>query len=168
MLLFIFGAGVSLRRRLAATAAFVLVASLLAALTVGPIIGALPGHFWALFAIGALFAAAAALTTYGLESVFGFAGTAIAALTLVLLGNATAGGAMNQEFLPNGFRQISQALPNGAAVRAIRNTVYFQAHHTGQALLVVTAWALGGLLLILASGPFHNRLGRREKALGSL
>ena len=74
------------------------------------------------------------LITYGLESLLGFAGTGLAAFILVLIGNSTAGGASNQEFLPNVFRQIAQALPNGAFGRFIRNTVYFDGNHTGVAL----------------------------------
>jgi len=155
ILLFVFGHRAALVHRLLAIGLFVFATALVAALTVGPLIGALSGHFLAIFAIGALFAAAAALTTYGLESVLGFAGTGLAAFTLVLIGNATAGGGSNQEFLPNVFRQIGQALPNGATVRFIRNTVYFGGNHTHLALLVVVLWTLGGLALVLIAEPLR-------------
>ena len=148
ILLFVFGHGAALRHRLLAIGLYVIASALVAALTVGPLIGALAGHFWAIFAVGALFAAAAALTTYGLESLFGFAGTGLAAFVLILIGNASAGGGSNQEFLPGGFRQIGQALPGGAFVRVVRNTVYFQGYHTAVALLVIGLWAVGGLGLV--------------------
>lgn len=164
ILLFVFGHGAALVHRLIAIGLFVLAAALVAALTVGPLIGALSGHFLAIFAIGALFAGAAALTTYGLESVLGFAGTGLAAFTFVLIGNATAGGGSNQEFLPNVFRQIGQALPNGATVRFIRNTVYFGGNHTHVALLVVALWALGGLTLVLVAEPLRAWLKRSRKS----
>ena len=165
ILLFVFGHGAALVHRLLAIGLFVLAAALVAALTIGPLIGALSGHFWAIFAIGALFAAAAALTTYGLEAVLGFAGTGLAAFTLILIGNATAGGGSNQEFLPDVFRQIGQALPNGATVRFVRNTVYFDGNHTRLALLVVAFWALGGLALVLIADPLRAWLkGRRPAA----
>ncbi|MGD0273995.1 MAG: hypothetical protein ABSB96_09745 [Gaiellaceae bacterium] len=167
ILLFIFGRRTVLAQRLLAIAVFVLGAALVAALTVGPLIGAFSGHFWAILAVGALFTAAAVLITYGLESLLGFAGTGLAAFILVLIGNATAGGASNQEFLPNGFRQIGQALPNGAFVRFIRNTVYFDGNHTGVALLVIALWALGGLALVLAADPLRARLGRSAAAPGA-
>jgi MFS family permease len=162
ILLFVFGHGAALVHRLLAIGLFVLATALVAALTVGPLIGALSGHFLAIFAIGALFAGAAALTTYGLEAVLGFAGTGLAAFTLVLIGNATAGGGSNQEFLPNVFRQVGQALPNGATVRFIRNTVYFNGNHTHIALLVVALWALGGLALVLVAEPL-KRLRKAAK-----
>ena len=157
ILLFVFGGVLPLTRRLVAISLFAIGAGFVAALTVGPIVGALAGHFWALFGIGAAFAAATALATYGLESILGFAGTGLAALLLILLGNSTAGGAMNQEFLPGGFRQIGQALPGGAAVRAVRNTVYFGGHHIGQALAVISLWALAGLALVLAAERLRGR-----------
>jgi hypothetical protein len=165
ILLFVFGHGAALRHRLLAIGLFIVATALVAALTVGPLIGALSGHFLAIFVVGALFAGAAALTTYGLEAVLGFAGTGLAALTLVLIGNATAGGGSNQEFLPNVFRQIGQALPNGATVRFIRNTVYFDGQHTYGALLVVALWALGGLALVLAAAPL-KRLRKAAKPAG--
>ena len=167
ILLFVFGHGAALVHRLLAIGLFVLATALVAALTIGPLIGALAGHFWAIVLIGALFSGAAALTTYGLEAVLGFVGTGLAAFTLVLIGNASAGGGSNQEFLPNVFRQIGQALPNGAAVRFIRNSVYFDGYHTHLALLVVALWALGGLVLVLVAEPLRAWLKRRRPAGGT-
>jgi hypothetical protein len=164
ILLFVFGHGAALVHRLIAIGLFVFATALVAALTVGPLIGALSGHFLAIFAIGALFAGAAVLTTYGLEGLLGFPGTGLAAFILVLIGNSTSGGGSNQEFLPNVFRQIGQALPNGAAVRFVRNTVYFGGHHTYGALLVIALWALGGLTLVLVAEPLSAWLKRRGKA----
>ena len=152
ILLFIFGRGAALSHRLLATGLFALASALVAALTVGPLIGALAGHFWAILAIGALFSLAVALTTYGLEALLGLAGTGIAAFVLILIGNSTAGGASNQEFLPDVFRQVAQALPNGAAVRFVRNTVYFNGNDTSGALIVIALWAVGGLALVLVAG----------------
>jgi hypothetical protein len=169
ILLYLFGRGASLAHRLLATGLFALGSALVGALTVGPLIGALAGHFWAIFAIGALFSAAIALTTYGLEGLFGLAGTGIAAFVLILIGNSTAGGASSQEFLPDVFRQVARVLPNGAAVNFVRNTVYFNGNNTGKALGVIALWAIGGLILVLfaARGP-GLRLARASRVhLGS-
>ncbi len=164
ILLYIFGHGALLAHRLLATGLFALASALVAALTVGPLIGALGGHFWAIFAIGALFSAAIALTTYGLETIFGLVGTGIAALVLILVGNSTAGGASNQEFLPDVFRQVAQVLPNGAAVSFVRNTVYFEGNRTGGALIVIALWAAAGLALVLAA-EIPGLPARRRKGL---
>jgi hypothetical protein len=151
ILLYIFSHGASLFQRLLAIGFFALATALVGALTVGPLIGALAGHFWAIFAIGALFSAAIALTTYGLETLFGLVGTGIAAFVLILVGNSTAGGSSNQEFLPDVFRQVARVLPNGAAVNFVRNTVYFNGSRTGEALIVIALWAVGGLALVLVA-----------------
>jgi hypothetical protein len=153
--------------RLLAVGLFALGSALVAALTVGPLIGALAGHFWALVAIGALFSAAVALTTFGLEALFGLAGTGIAAFVLILVGNSTAGGASSQEFLPDVFRQVARVLPNGAAVNFVRNTVYFDGANTGGAVFVIALWAVGGLALVLAAAPVRSWLGRPQKGLAS-
>lgn len=98
-----------------------------------------------------------ALATYGLESLIGLAGTGIAAFVLILIGNSTAGGTSGQEYLPGVFRQIGQALPSGAFVRFVRNSVYFGGNHTGATLLVIGLWAVGGLALVLVAGPLRAR-----------
>jgi hypothetical protein len=149
ILLYLVGHLAPLRQRLAAIALYVLFAALVGALTVGPLIGALRGHFLALLAISILFSAAIVLASYGLECLFGLAGTGLSAFVLILVGNSTAGGGSNQEFLPGFFRQIGQSLPNAAAVRAIRNTIYFQSNHIRLALVVVGLWVAGGLALML-------------------
>jgi hypothetical protein len=158
------GHGAALAHRLLAIGTYVLASSLVAALTVGPLIGAFSGHFWAILAISALFSSAIVLTTYGLEALVGLAGTGVAALVLVLVGNSTAGGGSNQEFLPNIFRQIGQSLPNGPMVRFLRNTAYFEGNHTGRALLVIALWALGGFALVLVSEPLRAWLKNPGKA----
>jgi hypothetical protein len=167
VLLFLFGRGAPFAHRLLTTGLFALGSALVAALTVGPLLGALAGHFWALVAIGALFSAAIALTTYGLEALFGLAGTGIAAFALILVGNSTAGGASSPEFLPDVFRQVAPVLPNGAAVSFVRNTVYFSGSNTRGAVLVIGLWAVGGLVLVLLAAPVRASLGRAEKIFGS-
>jgi hypothetical protein len=167
IMLFIFGRGAAVVHKLLAIGLFALASALVAALTVGPLIGALAGHFWALVAIGALFSAAVALTTFGLETLLGLAGTGIAAFVLILVGNSTAGGASSQEFLPDVFRQVAQVLPNGAAVRFVRNTVYFSGNDTNGALVVIALWAACGLVLVLVAAPLRSWLGRTEKIFES-
>jgi hypothetical protein len=92
-----------------------------------------------------------------------FAGLALAGLALILVGNGTGGGSLNQEFLPNGFRSLGQAFPNGPFIRTVRDTVYFHHHNIGQALVVVAAWAVGGLLLVLAGEMLPGFMSRSKK-----
>ena len=164
MLIFMFGYGLSLSWRLGLIGGYALSAGIVGALTVGPIVGALPDHFLALAALGALYAAMAALVTYGLCRLLSYVGLGLAALLLILVGNSTGGGSINQEFLPDFFRSIGQVLPNGAFIRSVRNTVYFGGANTHRAILVVALWALGGLALVLAKEKLPGLRGRSRKA----
>jgi len=168
ILIFMFGHGLSLAWRLGLSGAYSLGAGIIGALTVGQIIDALPGHFLALAALGTLYAATAVLVTYGLSRVLSYAGLALAGLLLILVGNSTAGGSINQEFLPDFFRNIGQALPNGAFIRSVRNTVYFDGANTHRAMLVVALWALGGLALVLAAERLPNLLSRSKRPKAAL
>ena len=164
ILLFMFASGVSLRWRLGLIGGYALGAGILGALTVDQIVGALPGHFAALAGLAILYSAMVALVTYGLARLMGYLGLALAGLLLILVGNSTGGGSINQEFLPNTFRDLGQVLPNGAFIRTVRDTVYFHGHNTGQSLLVVALWAVGGLVLILAANPVRALVARPIKA----
>jgi hypothetical protein len=165
ILLYILGHGAALTHRLLSIALYVLASAFVGALTVEQLLGALSGHFLAILAIDALFSAAIVLASYGLECLFGLAGTGVAAFALILIGNSTAGGGSNQEFLPGVFRQIGQSLPNGAVVRAIRNTIYFQGNHTRLALVVIGIWALGGLVLVLVASPVRAWAAQARRSL---
>jgi hypothetical protein len=165
VLIFMFAHGLSLASRLGVSAVYSLGAGIVGALTVDQIIGALPHHFVALAALGALYAATAVLVTYGLARVLGYAGLALSGLLLILVGNSTGGGSINQEFLPDFFRSIGQALPNGAFIRSVRNTEYFNGANTHRAILVVALWAVGGLALVLLKEKFPGMLTRSKKEL---
>jgi len=164
VLIFMFAAGLSLPWRLGLIGGYAIGAGIVGALTVDQLIGALPGHFLAVAGLGALYSAMAALVTFGLAKLMGYAGLALAGLVLILVGNSTGGGSVNQEFLPDSFRWLGQALPNGAFIRTVRDTVYFHGHNTGQSLMVVSVWALGGLLLILAADPVRALVMRPFQA----
>ena len=153
ILIFMFASGASLLTRLELIAGYAVGAGIVGVLTVDQIIGALPGHFLVLAGLAILYSAMAALVTFGLAKLMSYLGLALAGLILILLGNSTGGGSINQEFLPNVFRDFGQVFPNGAFIRTVRDTVYFHGHNTGQSLMVVALWAVGGLVLILVADP---------------
>jgi len=163
VLIFMFAHGLSLAWRFGLSAAYSVGAGIIGALTVDQIVGALPGHFFAIAALGALYAATAVLVTWGLAAVLKYAGLALAGLLLILVGNSTGGGSINQEFLPDFFRSLGQALPNGPFIRAVRDTVYFGGHNTHRAILVIALWALGGLVLVLAAEKLPGLMARSKK-----
>jgi len=62
-------------------------------------------------------------------------------LFFVILGNSASGGAVAPPLLPRPFAFISQWLPSGATVTALRDAVYFHAHEDARPIAVLAAWA---------------------------
>lgn len=117
-------------------------------------LGALDGPFWTTCAAAALVILAVAATAAGLHRLLGPAGLALAALVVVVLGTPLSGVGSAPEMLPAGWGTLGQWLPPGAAATAVRSVAFFDGARSGGALLVLTGWALLGLVLLL--------LGRRE------
>jgi hypothetical protein len=144
------GRGLPLRGRLAACTLIAVCGGLVVALAVETVVGALSTSFLGVAGILALLVAAVAWTAHGLGRLVGPVGLAAAGALFLLLGTSSAGGGVTYELEPGFYRAISQALPNGAAVTAVRNEVYFGGAHTLGALAVLAAWAIAGALLIAA------------------
>ena len=78
-------------------------------------------------------------------------------LFFVVLGNSSSGGAVAPPLLPAPFDFLSQWLPSGATVTALRNAVYFPDHQHARPLVVLAVWAVA---LFAAMILVSNRLGR--------
>jgi hypothetical protein len=70
-------------------------------------------------------------------------------LFFVILGNTSSGGAVSPPLLPAPFAFISQWLPSGATVTALRDAVYFRSYQQVHPIAVLAAWALGLFVLWL-------------------
>jgi hypothetical protein len=146
-----------LGRRLIQALGFAVLAGLAVALLAGPLLGVLPGPLVALAGILILLGLATALATMSLTALLGDPGIVLATLLLVILGNATSGGVVAASFLPGGFRQLSPALPPGAATAALGRVDYFDAGAALGPVAVLVAWALGGLMLVAVRGRRRAR-----------
>jgi len=62
-------------------------------------------------------------------------------LFFVILGNTSSGGAVSPPLLPSPFALISQWLPSGATVTALRDAVYFGGYQHVRPIAVLAAWA---------------------------
>ena len=62
-------------------------------------------------------------------------------LFFVVLGNSSSGGAVSPPLLPAPFAFVSQWLPSGATVTAIRDAIYFPGFQHARPVLVLAAWA---------------------------
>jgi hypothetical protein len=61
----------------------------------------------------------------------------------VIFGNSSSGGAVAPPLLPHPFDFLSQWLPSGATVTALRDAVYFQGYQHAHPFLALSAWAIG-------------------------
>jgi hypothetical protein len=94
---------------------------------------------------------AIAAVVAGMESLIGKAGAALAALTMVLIGNPFSGVATGPEMLPTGAGWLGQLLPPGAGGNLLRSTGLFDGAAAGGHVAVLAVWALAGLALLFAS-----------------
>jgi hypothetical protein len=147
--------------RFSGAVVYALVAAALGVLVMDAGFGALTGAPAALFGISVLAAMAFVVTVAALQAAFGLAGTAVAAAVLLIVGNPLNGVTAATPLLPNGYRQIAPAFPNNATVRAIKDQIYFGGQHSPNALLILSAWIVGGLLIIGIADWLHLRQRRR-------
>ncbi|TWP36069.1 DUF3533 domain-containing protein [Leekyejoonella antrihumi] len=116
---------------------------------VGPLLGALTGHFWAMAGIGMLLSMCASIFTMGMEALFGIIGVGVSIVLFVVLGNPSAGGAFGYQLLPTFWRVIGPWLPNGAGVDSVRSVVYLGGTDIRFHLAVIAWWLVVGLLALL-------------------
>ncbi|MDX3236962.1 DUF3533 domain-containing protein [Streptomyces sp. ME03-5709C] len=147
--------------RLGVLALYATASGLGGAVIADPVLGALPGHFTALWALGTLVVFAAAAVTVALQTMLGLLGIGAAVTLFVVLGNPSAGGAYPGPLLPPFWQAIGPWLPPGAATTAVRNTVYFAGHAVGQPLGVLAGYAAAGAAAALTASALHVRRGRR-------
>jgi hypothetical protein len=130
--------------RVIVTGALGVGAGLVTALVTNVLVGAYPGHFFAVWGVATLFVLAIGLPIAAFQVIFGVAGTAIGWILFLVIGNPASGGSSAPELLPGFWRTLSQMLPPGAAVTSLRDVVYFNGHGSSHALIVLAIYAVLG------------------------
>ncbi len=149
--------------RLAAVLPYAVLSGIGGAVLVGPVLGALTGHFWALAGVGTLLVVGAAAVTMALQVALGVLGIGVTVLLFVVLGNPSAGGAYQPVLLPPFWRALSGVLPNGVGTDAVRRIVYLGGSGAGADVAVLAAWAVGGIVATLAAAAIlHRGAGQDE------
>jgi uncharacterized phage infection (PIP) family protein YhgE len=77
-------------------------------------------------------------------------------LFFVILGNASSGGAVSPPLLPQPFAFLSQWLPSGATVTALRDAIYFRDYQHVRPLAVLGVWAFGLFIAWLVVSHRHQ------------
>jgi hypothetical protein len=131
----------------------------LAGLVVASIVhgfGAITSHFFALWWIAAFVVFAAAAATAALQTALGVAGTGIAMVVFIILGNSSAGGPYQLTFAPGFWRAVGPYLPQAAGLSALRGAVYFDGTNIAGRLAVLAVYAAVGSLVCIAVGRRHG------------
>jgi hypothetical protein len=135
--------------RLIVLVPYAILSGLAGAIIVGPVLGALTGHFIAISALGALIVYCAATVTMGFQVLLGTFGVGLTLILFVVLGNPSAGGAYPPPLLPVFWRTISPALPNGAGVQALRHIVYFGSYGITGNLIIIAAYIVTAITVAI-------------------
>lgn len=122
-------------------------------------LGALGGAWLAESAVVSLGIAAITLGVLGVAAVAGRAGLVLADLTVIALGNPLSAAAGAPALLPDGWRELGQALPPGAIVAALRSVSGFDGTGAAGPLTVLVLWVTGGLLLLAVTAVRARRHG---------
>ena len=122
-------------------------------------LGALGGDWLAESAVVSLGIAAITLGVLGIAAVAGRAGLVLAELTVIALGNPLSAAAGAPALLPDGWRELGQALPPGAVVAALRSVSGFDGTGAAGPLTVLVLWVTGGLLLLAVAAVRARRHG---------
>ena len=100
---------------------------------------------------------AATVSTFLTSALGGVAGGAVALLVFPVVGVlVTSGGMTAPELLPELWTTIGIGLPGQSSVELIRNLVYFDSEAIAMPLIVLGAYAVGGIVLMLALSPFRR------------
>jgi hypothetical protein len=149
--------GLSLRRWTAFVVGLAVAAPLAFTLVVGPLLHLLALPVLESSGIVALQLIAAASFTSLMAVLIGRWAVLPTWLFFVILGNSASGGAVAPPLLPRPLAFVSQWLPSGATVTALREAVYFPADQHAQPIAVLATWAT---VLFTAMLVVSHRLGR--------
>lgn len=149
--------GLSLRRWTAVVLALAVTGSLVFALVDGPLLGRLELPLLESWGILALQLLAVASFASLMAVLIGRWAMVPTWLFFVVLGNSASGGAVAPPLLPPPFAFVSQWLPSGATVTALREAVYFPTYQHAHPIMVLATWATA---LLVAMVVASHRLGR--------
>jgi len=143
--------------RLGLLAGYAAASGLLGAVVIGPGLGIVPGYSTWLAGCGALLVFAAGAATAGLQAALGLPGTLLAIVAMVVFGNPTAGSSIATPLLASPWDVLGQLLPPGPALSLARNIVYHVDIDITRPLVVLSAYALAGGLIMAGTALIRQR-----------
>ncbi|MET9819966.1 ABC transporter permease [Streptomyces sp. NPDC006355] len=139
----------ALRRFLPLLAGWAVVTSTVTWLILGPIVGAIDGHYLAFVGVGLLTTAAVGLGQLLFAKLMGGLAVLPGMLLWVVFGVPSSNLAMSIHSMPGFFGFLHNVLPMPAAGEAMRSIVYFNGRGVGIHLLTLGIWLVAALALAL-------------------
>jgi hypothetical protein len=143
--------------RVAMLAGYATASGLLGAVIIDPGLGIVHGYSTWLAACGALLVFAAGAATAGLQAALGLPGTLIAIVGMVVFGSPAAGTSIATPLLASPWDVLGQLLPPGAALSLARNIVFHVDIDITRPLVVLSAYALAGGLIMVGTALIRQR-----------
>ncbi|MCC3271673.1 ABC transporter permease [Arthrobacter zhangbolii] len=112
-------------------------------------VGAIDGHFLALWGVGAVAIFCVAMFTTVFERLIGMLAILPVIGILMFLGVPASGAAMSIYMEPEIFRFLHGILPMPAAVESIRSILYFGGDTVGSHLLTLGIWGAASLVVVM-------------------
>ena len=150
-------------RRFAVLISAGVTSGLIGGLVLGPWFDVLQGNFWLdSLAIGLSTMAIGGIIT-GLAALFGGAGLAVGALTIMLFANPWSGNMAPTEFLPSPWGTIGSWMPNGTLIDLVRVLSFFPEASTADHWWRLIGWIAFGFVC-LAVGAYLQPAKEARKA----
>lgn len=137
-----------LRKMIPIVAGWAVFISAVLYLIAGPIVGAVEGHFFELWAVGAFTVFCVAWFATIWERLFGMFAVPISVGVLMFLGIPASNAAISQYMVPSAFAWLHDVLPFPAAAEAIRSILYFESDVVGHNLLTIGLWGAISLIVV--------------------
>ncbi|MGB6455926.1 MAG: hypothetical protein WBH47_15745 [Streptosporangiaceae bacterium] len=118
-------------------------------------IGALTGAPWGVFGIGVLLAFAAAVMGAATTRWAGGLGYVVVLLLFVPVGISSSGSTLGPRMITPWYADLGRAFLPGAAQPAVRNVTYFNSNAVIDPLLILSAWALAGVIALALAAVLH-------------
>lgn len=118
-------------------------------LILGPIVGAVEGHYPLFLGVGTLAVSAVGITQLLFTKILGPFAVLLGMMLWVIFGVPASGLAMSVETMPIFFQWLHGVLPLPAAGEAIRAVVYFEGRGLWGHVLTLALWVAVALILVL-------------------
>lgn len=131
--------------------------SFLSALLISPILGAIEGHFWALWGLGFVWAFAIGAAVNGVSYFVGRFVAIPAMLMCIFLSMPASGGALPFWMMPEMFQWLSHVVVGSGITEMLKQLVYGVGPGYSRGWVMIACYIVVGVLLSLVGKPFRER-----------